>query len=287
VESDYQQIGRAGRDGLESQTLLLFGAQDLLMQKGFIDELPEGEYKRHAYAKLDALWRLAGGEHCRHRAIAAYFGEELEACGDRCDNCLAGDREQEEITREARMFLSAVYRSGQRFGVGYLVDLLRGSRDRRILERGHDRLSVHGIGEERDRATWSVVADRLLELGAVELNEYKGLALTAEGVEILRGGRKVTIRRDRLEVKSAASKRRAVDDEEPFDRELFDRLRELRQEIASEQGVPPYVVFSDKTLRELSRHRPADREAMLAIHGIGEVKFERYGERFLELLEEL
>jgi ATP-dependent DNA helicase RecQ len=168
--------------------------------------------------------------------------------------------------------------------VGYLIDLLRGSRDQRILERGHDRLSVHGIGRDRDRAFWSVVADRLLELGALELNAYKGLALTSEGAEILRGGREVGIRKDRLEVKSAASKRRAVDDEEPFDRELFERLRLLRQEIASEQGVPPYVVFSDKTLRELSRHRPADREAMLAIHGIGDVKFDRYGEAFLEAI---
>ena len=286
IESYYQEIGRAGRDGLESETLLLFGAQDLLMQRGFIDELPEGEYKRHAYAKLDALSRLVSGERCRHRAIAAYFGEEMEACGDRCDNCLGGDREQEEITREARMFLSAVYRSGQRFGVGYLIDLLRGSRDQRILERGHERLSVHGVGRERDRAVWSVVADRLLELGALELNEYKGLALTPVGVEILKGGRNVSIRKDRMEVKSAASRRRPVDDEEPYDQELFERLRNLRQTIASEQGVPPYVVFSDKTLRELSRQRPTDREAMLEIHGIGAVKFERYGEKFLELLGE-
>jgi len=182
------------------------------------------------------------------------------------------------------MFLSAVYRSGQRFGVGYLIDLLRGSRDQRILERGHERLSVHGIGRERDRATWSVVADRLLELGALELNDYKGLRLTPEGVEILKGEREVTILKERLEVKSAASRRKPIDDGEPFDRELFDRLRALRQTIASEQGVPPYVVFSDKTLRELSRQRPTDREAMLEIHGIGAVKFERYGEAFLEVI---
>jgi ATP-dependent DNA helicase RecQ len=182
------------------------------------------------------------------------------------------------------MFLSAVYRSGQRFGVGYLIDLLRGSRDQRILERGHERLSVHGVGRERDRAVWSVVADRLLELGALELNEYKGLALTPVGVEILKGGRNVSIRKDRLEVKCAASRRRPVDDEEPYDQELFERLRSLRQAIASEQGVPPYVVFSDKTLRELSRQRPTDREAMLEIHGIGAVKFERYGEAFLEVI---
>ncbi len=287
VENYYQEIGRAGRDGLEAETLLLFGAQDLLMQRRFIDDLPESAYKDHAYDKLQALWRLCAGELCRHKALAAYFGEVLDECGNRCDNCLIPSSEQLEITEAARKFLSAAWRSGQRFGTGYLIDLLRGSRDRRILANGHETLSVYGIGKDLDKKQWGVVADRLLELGATTLNEHKGVLLTSRGAEILKGHEAVVIRRERMETKTP-SRRPLVesDSHEDFDRELFERLRVLRKEIAKEHGLPPYVVFSDKTLRELALHRPTNREEMLAIHGIGEVKFERYGEAFLALLKE-
>ena len=286
VENYYQEIGRAGRDGLEAETLLLFGAQDLLMQRRFIDDLPETPYKTHAYDKLQALWRLCAGELCRHRALAAYFGEDLDECGDRCDNCLIPSSELLEITEAARKFLSAAWRSGQRFGTGYLIDLLRGSRDRRILTNGHETLSVYGIGKDMDRKQWGVVADRLLELGATTLNEHKGVVLTLKGAQILKGFEAVSIRKERMETKTP-SRRLRIDPELPedFDAELFERLRRLRKEIATEHGVPPYVVFSDKTLRELALHQPADREEMLSIHGIGEVKFERYGEEFLALLQ--
>ncbi|WP_456456799.1 DNA helicase RecQ [Nitratifractor sp.] len=287
VENYYQEIGRAGRDGLEAETLLLFGAQDLLMQRRFIDALPESAYKAHAYDKLQALWRLCAGELCRHKALAAYFSEDLDECGTRCDNCLIPSSEQLEITEAARKFLSAAWRSGQRFGTGYLIDLLRGSRDRRILANGHETLSVYGIGKDLDRKQWGVVADRLLELGATTLNEHKGVLLTSRGAEILKGHETVAIRRERMETKTPSRSSFAESDmHEDFDRELFERLRTLRKEIAKEHGIPPYVVFSDKTLRELALHRPTDREEMLAIHGIGQVKFERYGEEFLLLLKE-
>ena len=286
IENYYQEMGRAGRDGLESETLLLFGAQDALMQRRFIDELPEGPYKQHAYDKLERLVRLATGEACRHQALAAYFGEELTACGDRCDNCLEPSVEQREITEEARKLLAAVYRSGQRFGAGYIIDLLRGSRDQRLLANGHEKLSVHGIGKELDRKRWGVVIDRLLELEALRPNEYKGLMLTERGVGILKGYEHVTIRPDRMEVRSAKPRPKILALPEEVDRELYERLRTLRRELADENGVPPYVIFSDKTLRELAACRPTNREEMLAIHGIGEVKFERYGEAFLELLED-
>jgi ATP-dependent DNA helicase RecQ len=284
IENYYQEMGRAGRDGLESETLLLYGAQDALMQRNFIDELPDGPYKSHAYTKLEKLIRLATGEQCRHRALAAYFGEELAECGERCDNCLEPAAAPREITEEARKLLAAVYRSGQRFGAGYIIDLLRGSRDRRLLANGHDTLSVYGIGKDFDRKQWGVVIDRLLELEALNLNEHKGLILTPQGAEILRGNAPVTIRPDRMEVRRAKPRPRTTALPEDVDSELYERLRALRREIAEEHGVPPYVVFSDKTLRELASHRPTSREEMLEIHGIGEVKFERYGEAFLELL---
>ena len=284
VENYYQEMGRAGRDGLESETLLFYGAQDALMQRRFIDELEEGPYKEHAYRKLERLVRLISGEECLHRSLAAYFGEELEACKDRCVNCLEPSTDQRDITQEARKLLAAVYRSGQRFGAGYLIDLLRGSREKRILENGHEGLSVYGIGADLDRKVWGVIVDRLLELGALDLNAYKGLALTEKGAEILRGKRAVKIRSDRMEIHRSCPRPEATPLPEDIDPQLFARLRDLRKEIAEENGVPPYVIFSDKTLRELAVQRPQDREEMLAVHGIGEVKYERYGEAFLRLL---
>ena len=287
VENYYQEIGRAGRDGLESETLLLFGAQDLLMQRRFLEELEESPYKEHAYVKLQKLWKLADGEACRHRAIATYFGEELPECGERCDNCLAPEAERQSIDQEARKFLSAVYRSGQRFGVGYLIDLLRGSKNQKILANGHETLSVYGIGADLDRARWGVVADRLLEMEAIDLDEYKGVRLTPLGVEILKGKHPVTIRKERMEVRSRPERKRGEVEESEYDQRIFAALRSLRMEIAQEAGVPPYVVFSDKTLRELSVQLPSTKEEMLQIHGIGEVKFGRYGEVFLEKISEI
>ncbi|WP_457608056.1 DNA helicase RecQ [Nitratifractor sp.] len=288
VENYYQEIGRAGRDGLASETLLLFGAQDLAMQRQFLEQLPEGDYKRYAYGKLETLWRLVSGEECRHRALAAYFGEEIGACGERCDNCLTPPARQREITEEARKFLSAVYRSGQRFGIGYLVDLLRGSANRRIASFGHDRLSVYGIGKELDKAGWSAVADRLLEMGAIALDEHRGVRLSPAGVEILKGSREVSIRQDRMERWPRRAKRKAISPEElSYDERIFEELRALRSRIAEENGVPPYVIFSDRTLKELSEALPGDKAGMLEIHGIGEVKFDRYGEIFLEKIREL
>ncbi|WP_456430105.1 HRDC domain-containing protein, partial [Nitratifractor sp.] len=164
----------------------------------------------------------------------------------------------------------------------------RGSKNRRIAENGHDRLSVYGIGRDLDRKLWGVVADRLLELEALTLDEYKGVHLTEAGAEILKGRRPVMIRKERMELRSRPEKRAVQElEDSDYDRELFETLRALRMEIAAEAGVPPYVVFSDKTLRELSVHLPKTKEEMLEVHGIGEVKFERYGEIFLEKIAEL
>ena len=181
------------------------------------------------------------------------------------------------------MLLSAVYRTGQRFGKSYVVDVLRGSREQKILANGHDTLSVYGIGEKLERKQWLSVIDRLLELEALDVNEHKGLILTQEGLGILKGSTEVSIRSDRLDVRAKTVKKQA---EEIFDydRELFDRLRTLRQNLAKEAGVPAYVVFTDKSLKEMAAMRPADREAMLNVGGVGEKKFERFGEAFLELI---
>ena len=283
LENYYQEIGRAGRDGLESETLLLFSAQDIVQQKMFIEDLPETPYKQHAFNKLESMVRFANSENCRHQSIAAYFDDRIEVCGDKCDNCSAPASEKVDITLAARMLLSAILRTDQKFGLHYVIDVLRGSKEQRVLQNGHDTLSVYGIGDEYSKAQWLTIGDKLLELNAVEIGEFKVYRLTPFGVEVIKGEHTIELKKERLAVQKSQSKKRVTyfDD---YNVEVYDKLRDLRTQIASEKGIPPYIVFSDKTLKDLSNKQPQDKEAMLEVHGIGEVKFERYGEEFLTLL---
>ena len=286
IENYYQEIGRAGRDGLASDVLLLYAVGDMVQRKELILQLEDSTYQREALHKLNAMMRFASSEVCRHRSIAEYFGDTLEPCQTQCDNCLNPEHEKVDITKEAQMYLSAIYRSEQRFGQAYVIDLLRGSRNQKIEQNRHEGLSVYGIGSERSRSAWFAIGDRLLEIGAVTRGEYQVLKLTPVGLEILKNSRTVDIREDRLRVETRAAKRekRVIED---VDMGAFGKLRELRAQIAKEQGVPAYIVFSDKTLQELSSVLPTDRDGMLEIGGIGEVKFERYGEPFMRLCAEL
>ena len=283
LENYYQEIGRAGRDGLESETLLLFSAADIVQQKAFIEDLPDTPYRAHAFEKLESMVRFANSEGCRHQSIATYFDDRIEACGDKCDNCIMPDQERVDITRAARMMLSAVVRTGQKFGIHYIVDILRGSKEQRILQNGHNALSVYGIGTDYTKAQWLSIADKLLEMGAVQIEEFKVYSLTPFGVEVLKGQHAVTVKRARLEVRKSVPKRKVTYFDE-YDVEMYDKLKALRTQIASENGIPPYIVFSDKTLKDLSAKKPATKEEMLEVHGIGEVKYDRYGEAFLEVL---
>ena len=285
LENFYQEIGRAGRDGLESETLLLFSAQDIVQQKSFIDDLPDTPYKAHAFGKLEKMVRFAQGEMCRHQSIAAYFEDFIPVCRDKCDNCLQPDIKRIDITEVSRKLLSTIYRTEQRFGLHYIVDVLRGSQEKRILENNHDTLSVYGIGKEYNKAQWLSIGDRLLELGAVKMGEFKVYTLTPLGVEILKGGHIIEIREDRLALKKERVKKAIFAEDTDYHRGHFEQLKALRLEIAQTNNIPPYIVFSDKTLKELSVKLPKSKEEMLEVHGIGEVKFERYGEEFLDLME--
>ncbi|GIU01079.1 ATP-dependent DNA helicase RecQ [Sulfurovum sp. TSL6] len=285
LENYYQEIGRAGRDGLASETLLLFSAQDIVQQKMFIEDLPETPYKQHAFNKLDSMVRFANSENCRHQSIAAYFDDRMETCGDKCDNCTAPESEKIDITTAARMLLSTILRTDQNFGLHYVIDVLKGSKEQRVLQNGHDTLSVYGIGDEYSKSQWLTIGDKLLELNAVEIGEFKVYRLTAFGIEVIKGAHQIELKKERLTVQKAATKKKVTyfDD---YNVEVYDRLRDLRTQIASEKGIPPYIVFSDKTLKDLSMKVPQDKEAMLEVHGIGEVKFERYGKEFLTLLND-
>jgi len=286
LENFYQEIGRAGRDGLESETLLLFSAQDVVQQKMFIDDLPETPYKAHAYNKLDNMVRFAKSEICRHQSIAHYFDDTIESCKDKCDNCLNPEIKRIDITTAARKLLSTIFRTNQSFGLHYVVDVLRGSREKRLLENNHDKLSVYKIGEEYSKAQWLTIGDRLLELGAVSIGEFKLYHLTDFGVEVIKGLHNIELREDRLSIKKESAYK-PITFSSSYDAEIFEQFKALRREIAQTNNIPPYIVFSDKTLKELSVALPQTKEEMLDVHGIGEVKYERYGDEFLELIESI
>lgn len=284
LENFYQEIGRAGRDGLEAETLLLFSAQDIVQQKMFIEDLPDTPYKEHAFNKLDSMVRFANSENCRHQSVAAYFDDRIEGCVDKCDNCTAPESEKVDITTASRMLLSAILRTDQKFGLHYVIDVIKGSKEQRILQNAHDTLSVYGIGNEYSKNQWLTIGDKLLELGAVEIGEFKVYKLTAYGVEVIKGVHEILLKKERLEVQKAVAKKK-VSYFDDYDVEVYDKLRDLRTQIATANNIPPYIVFSDKTLKDLSVKQPQSKEEMLAVHGIGEVKFERYGKEFLSLLK--
>jgi ATP-dependent DNA helicase RecQ len=284
VENYYQEIGRAGRDGDHADVVMLFGAQDMIQQKRFIEMNDDENYKAHLLQKLGAVHRYASSETCRHQQLAEYFGDRIDPCETHCDNCLEPEYDKRDITTEAQMLLSCVYRTGQRFGKSYLVDVLRGSREQKILANGHDELTVYGVGEAMNKKQWLVIIDRMLELGTVDVNEHHGLFLTQTGLSVLKGEEKVLIRADRLDVRAKTVKKAAPESFD-YDAELYETLRALRFELAQEHGVPPYIVFGDKTLKEMAARRPQNKEQMLDVNGIGEVKFERYGAPFLSLLQ--
>ncbi|RUM69894.1 MAG: DNA helicase RecQ [Sulfurovum sp.] len=286
LENYYQEIGRAGRDGLQATTLLLFSTADILQQKSFIEALPDSPYKENAFEKINTISRFANSESCRHQQIATYFHDTIEACKIVCDNCLYPDKDIIKITQDAQKLLSTIYRTKQSFGLHYVIDILRGSKEQRILSNTHNELSVYGIGANYSKAQWLTIADKLLELGAIGIGEYKVYHLLERGVTILKGQEEVSIRAKRLIIQKAKAKKK-VNYFDDYEVETFDKLKELRKSIASENKIPPYIVFSDKTLKELSNIMPSNKEEMLDVHGIGEVKFERYGQAFLELIKEI
>ncbi|BBG65303.1 ATP-dependent DNA helicase RecQ [Hydrogenimonas sp.] len=288
LEGYYQEIGRAGRDGVQSETLLLYSAADAAQRASLLEGLEEGSYKQSAYGKLEKMVNYSRSESCRHMQLAEYFGESMEPCGNRCDNCTAPPADKRDITKESRQLLSAVYRTSQSFGKNHIIDILRGSRNGKIVQFGHDSLSVYGIGTELGRRQWETVTERLLEIGALVRGEHRNLLITKFGAEILKGQKSVDIRSSRMQAVERKGKRKreaaALYDCDP---RLFDELRRLRKEIAGEKGVPAYQVFSDKTLVQMAAKLPQNREEMLEISGIAEVKMERFGEPFLKLCIEL
>ena len=283
-ENYYQEIGRAGRDGEDSETLLLFNAQDMIMQKQFLKDIADEDYAQHLHEKIDKIYKYATSEICFHKQLAEYFEDTLDSCQTRCDNCATKDDKRQDITKEAQMILSCIYKTGQNFGKNYIIDILRGSSEQKILANEANKLSVYNIGTHLSKKEWFVIVERLLELKIISLGDFSSMKLTTDAIAILKSQKLVDIKSSRLEVKPLREKKvKQVEDFE-YDEELFQELREKRKELASELGVPPYIIFGDKTLKLLAHHKPQDKDDMLEVNGVGEKKFNSFGEEFLEVI---
>jgi len=284
-ENYYQEIGRAGRDGDDSEVLLLFNAGDMVLHKRFLLDIQNEEYKSHLETKIDQIYKYATSEICFHQQLAEYFDDTLDECKDRCDNCLSSDDKRQDITKEAQMILSAIYKTDQGFGKNYVIDILRGSSEQKILANGADRLSMYGIGLALSKKEWFVIVERLIELKILTLGDFSVLKLTAQAIEVLKSLKLVDIKSSRLIINEREKKVKQAK-EFDYDEELFEELRLKRSELASEMGVPAYIIFSDKTLKHLANDKPIDKESMLEVNGIGEKKYEQYGEDFLSIIND-
>jgi ATP-dependent DNA helicase RecQ len=286
IESYYQETGRAGRDGLPAHAWMSYGLADVVAQRAFIDRSDAGdEFKRISQAKLDALLGLCETASCRRQRLLAYFGEASGPCGN-CDNCLEPP-ETWDATEAARKALSAIYRTGQRFGASHIVDVLRGHATERTQRWGHERLSVFGIGQDLEEGSWRNVLRQLVALGhaRVDHDAHGAIRLTAESRPLLRGEIRVEMRRwQRSPAKKPAKVRTPETELSPEQSERLARLKSWRLEQAKTQAVPPYVIFHDSTLRELVRAQPMNRTELERIPGIGATKLERYADALLEVL---
>ncbi len=292
LEAFYQETGRAGRDGLPAQTLLLYGMQDLTLRRKMIDDGDApAEVKRVEHAKLEALLGVCETASCRRQAILAHFGETLpEPCGN-CDSCL-DPVETWDGTVAARKALSAILRTGQRFGAGHLIDVLLGADNEKIRRFGHEALPTFGVGKDLGRKEWSSVFRQLIAQGLVVVahDSFGALQMTEAARPVLRGEIPVRLRRDRQEAVTRELRRTApaADNRggalDPSATRVFEALRAERARLAREQGVPPYIIFHDTTLLALVTRRPRGLAELAEIPGMGERKIERYGAAFLAVL---
>ncbi len=290
IEAYYQETGRAGRDGLPATAWLAWGLQDVITLRQMLESGEASDaQKRVERHKLEAMLGLCEVTGCRRRALLAYFGDQLaEACGN-CDNCLDPPATW-DATEAAQKALSCVYRTGQRFGVNYLIDVLRGSDDERMRRFGHQRISTFGIGADLDARAWRGVYRALIAQGLISV-DYAGhgaLRLAEAARPVLRGERRIQLRVEEKPQRAtrSGSRRRSTQFADADQQALFDALRARRKQLADEQGVPPYVIFHDATLAEMVEQRPQSAAELGGISGVGERKLERYGADFLELLRD-
>jgi ATP-dependent DNA helicase RecQ len=291
IEGYFQETGRAGRDGLPADAWMTYGLADVVQQRRLI-ELSEADetYKRLSAAKLDAMLGLAEAADCRRVRLLAYFGEDSRPCGN-CDNCLAPPQVR-DASEDAQKLLSTIYRCQQASGFGFaathIVDVLRGKLTDKVRKFGHERLSTFGLGAEVAEADWRLLLRQLVAQHLVEVDyeRFNVLRLTEASRAVLRGERRIELRRQ-VAVARGRAKKAKLTEGAPLgaaEAALFDKLRQWRAQVAREHGVPAYVVFHDATLQAIAQARPATLDALRVIPGLGERKLANYGERLLALV---
>ncbi|MGL5387135.1 MAG: ATP-dependent DNA helicase RecQ [Enterobacterales bacterium] len=285
IESYYQETGRAGRDGLPAEAILLYDPADMAWLRRCLEEKPAGQQLDIERHKLNAMGAFAEAQTCRRLVLLNYFGEgKQQACGN-CDICLDPPKRYDGLD-DARKALSAIGRVGQRFGIGYVVEVLRGSNNQRIREFGHEKLPVYGIGRDHTTEHWTSVLRQLIHLGFITQNiaMHSALQLTEAARPVLRGEVVLQLavpRIQSLKVRSSANQKSYGGN---YDRKLFAKLRKLRKSIADEENIPPYVVFNDATLLEMAEQMPIRASELLSVNGVGQRKLERFGAPFMAMI---
>ncbi len=279
IEGYYQETGRAGRDGLKSDCILFFSYADKFKIEYFINQKEDENERQVAYKQLREMTNYCESNMCRRRLLLAYFGERFDepTCGC-CDACLE-PKEQFDGTIAAQKILSCVYRTGERFGINYIVDVLLGSRNQKVMQNGHDTIKTYGVGKEHSKSQWQAFIRELIQSGCLNLeaDKYPVLKLNEKSRTVLFRNEKVFLTKpeEKLHIQKAEA-------DEDHDRTLFERLRTLRKTLADREGVPPYVIFHDTSLKEMSMYYPHNVADLRAISGVGERKLRRYGDVFLQ-----
>jgi ATP-dependent DNA helicase RecQ len=284
-EAYYQEMGRAGRDGESCEVLLLFNAGDMIQHKKFAEEIYNQEYKKSLLVKIGNIYNYATSELCFHKQLSKYFDDDIQACKSKCDNCLEQNDVREDITKESQMILSTIYRTGESFGKNYIIDILRGSKDKKVLDNNGDKLSVYNIGSHLNKREWFIIVERLMELEIITIGDYYTLKLSANAILVLKNKKNIDIKASRRIVNIKNEKRKSINvDDIEYDKELFEKLRAKRVQLATKLAVPAYLVFNDKTLKLFAKNKPNNKDDMLKINGVGEKKYEQFGGEFLGVI---
>lgn len=285
IESYYQETGRAGRDDLPSEAVLFYDPTDYAWLQKILLEEPESEQRNIKQHKLQAIGAFAESQTCRRLVLLNYFGEHKQEACKNCDICLDPPQKYDGLL-DAQKVMSVIYRTGQIFGQHHVIAVLRGMNNLKIREHNHDTLSVYGIGKEQSQNYWLNVIRQLIHLGLIYQNiaNHSALQLTESARTFLRGEKPLQLALPRLGISATAFVQKQTS--QRYDKDLFARLRFLRKQIADKENIPPYIVFNDATLQEMAEFLPTSKIEMLEINGVGERKFERFGEAFMTLIKE-